>query len=60
MADFNVVSNPDFFILFCTSSHTGTFFAKNIIERVIFYLLSTSGFKTEASFNEKISFMRSG
>ena len=28
MADFNVVSNPDFFILFCTSSHTGTFFAK--------------------------------
>ena len=28
-------------------------------ECAIFYSLSTSGFKTEASFNEKISFMRS-
>ena len=33
---------------------------KGTIECDIFYWLSTFGFKTEASFNEKISFMRSG
>ena len=56
-AHWNVVSNPEFFILIHTSSHI--FCAKNISECVIFYSLSTSGFKTEASFNMKISFMRS-
>ena len=35
------------------------FLRYNISECVIFYSLCTSGFKTEASFNEKISFMRS-
>ena len=58
MADWNVVSNPEFFILIHTSSHI--FCAKNISECAIFYSLSTSWFKAEASFNEKISFMRSG
>ena len=58
MADWNVVSNPEFFILIHTSSHI--FCAKNISECTIFYSLSTSGFKTEASFNEKISSMKSG
>ena len=57
MADWNLVSNPEFFILIHTCSHI--FCAKNISECAIFYSLSTSGFKTEASFNEKISFMRS-
>ena len=52
MSDCNVVSNPEFFMLFRTSSHM--FCAKNISECAIFYSLSTSGFKTEASFNEKI------
>ena len=56
-ADWNVVSNPEFFMLFRTSSHI--FCAKNISDCAIFHSLSTSGFKTEASFNEKISFMRS-
>ena len=58
MADWNVVSNSEFFILIHTSSHI--FCAKNISECAIFYSLSTSWFKAEASFNEKISFMRSG
>ena len=57
MADWNVVSNSEFFILIHTSSHI--FCAKNISECAIFYSLSASGFKTEASFNMKISFMRS-
>ena len=52
MVDCNVVSNPEFFMLFCTSS-------KKISEGAIFYSLSTSGFITEASFNGKIYFMRS-
>ena len=57
MADWNVVSNPEFFILIGTSSHI--FCANNVSECAIFYSLSTSGFKTEALFNEKIPFMRS-
>ena len=58
MADWNVVISPEIFMLFRTSSRN--FGAKNINERAIFYSLSTSGFKTEASFNEKISSMKSG
>ena len=58
MGDWNVVRNPKFFMLLHTSSHI--FCTKHISECAIFYSLSTSGFKTEASFNEKISFMRSG
>ena len=57
MADWNVVISPEIFMLFRTSSHN--FGAKNINERAIFYSLSTSGFKTEASFNERISSIRS-
>ena len=51
--DWNVVRNFDFFMLLHTSSHI--FCAKNISECAIFHSYSTSGFKTEASFNEKIS-----
>ena len=51
--DWNIVRNPDFFMLLHTSSHI--FCAKNISECAIFHSYSTSGFKTEASFNEKIS-----
>ena len=58
MADWNVVSNPEFFMLFHKSFHI--FYAKIISECAIFYSLSTSAFKTEASFNDKISFMSSG
>ena len=58
MADWNVVNNPQFFKLFRTSSHI--FCTKNISKCAIFYSLRTSGFKFEASFHEKISFMRSG
>ena len=58
MGDWNVVRNLEFFKLLQTSSHR--FCAKNISECPIFYSLSTTGFKIEASFNEKISFMRSG
>ena len=58
MADWNVVSNPEFFMLFRTSSHI--FSVKNISECAISYSLSTSEFKTEVSFNEIIPFMRSG
>ena len=58
MANCNVVKNLELFTLFGTNSHI--FHAKNISECVTFYSFSTSGFKTEASFNEKISFMRSG
>ena len=58
MGDWNVVRNSEFFMLLQTSSHI--FCAKIINEWTIFYPHSTSGFKTEASFNEKISFMRSG
>ena len=58
MADCNVVSNPEFFKLFRTSSRT--FCAKNISECAILYSLNTSRFKSEASFNEEIPFMRSG
>ena len=57
MADLNVVSNPEFFMFFRTSSYI--FGAKNISERSIFNWLSTSGFKTEA-FNEKASFIKPG
>ena len=57
-ADWNVVSNPEFFILFQTSSHI--FCAKNMSECAIFYSLRTFRFNTEASFNGKISFIRSG
>ena len=57
MADWNAVSNSEFFMLFHASS---VFCVKNISECTIFYSLSTSGFKTEASFDEKILFMRSG
>ena len=53
MGDWNVVCNPDFFMLLHTSSHI--FCAKNISECAIFHSYSTSGFKTEASFNEKMS-----
>ena len=59
MADWNVVSNPEFFMLFRTSSHI-FLCEKNTSECAIFYSLSTYRFKTESSFNEKISFMRSG
>ena len=58
MADWNIVSNSEFFMLFHTSSHD--FCVKNISECTIFSSLNTSGFKTEASFGEKILFMRSG
>ena len=58
MADWNVVSNPEFFMLFHTSSQI--FSVENISECVISYSLSTSEFKTEASVNEIIPFMRSG
>ena len=58
MADWNVVNNPEFFVPFHTSSHI--FCGKNMGKCAIFYSLSTSRFKTEASFNEKISFVRSG
>ena len=59
MADWNVVSNPKFF--YAVLHKLSYFFcAKYISEYAIFYSLSTSGFKTEASFNEEISFMRSG
>ena len=57
MDDWNVVISPEIFMLFRTSSHI--FRAKNINERAIFYSLSTSGFKNEASFNERISSIRS-
>ena len=53
-----VVSNPEFFMLFCRTCHTFAF--KNADQRAIFYWFSTSRFKTEASFNEKVSFVRSG
>ena len=49
--------------MFClTPCHINShiFCAKNISEYAIFYSLSTSEFKTEALFNEKMSFMRSG
>ena len=55
MADWSVVSNPE---LCCTSSHV--LCAKITSECAIFCSLSTSGFKNEASFNKKISFMSSG
>ena len=55
MADWSVVSNPE---LCCTSSHI--LCAEITSECAIFCSLSTSGFKTEGSFNEKIPFMRSG
>ena len=58
MSDWNVFRNPEIFMLLQTSSHR--FCAKIISECPIFYSLSTTRFKTEASFNEKISFMRSG
>ena len=58
MSDWNVVLDPEFFMLLHTISHISG--AKNISKCAIFYTLSTFGFKTEASFNEKISFMRSG
>ena len=58
MADWNVVSNPEFFMLFRTSSHI--FSVKNISECAISYSLSTSECKTEASVNEIIPLMRSG
>ena len=35
VADLNIVSNPEFFTRFCTSSHV--FDAKNNKERAIFY-----------------------
>ena len=57
MADENVVGNPKLFMLCHTSSDI--FGAKNISEYAILHSIGTSGFKTEASFNEKISFMRS-
>ena len=53
-----VVSNPEFFMLFRRNCHTFAF--KNADQRAIFYSFSTSRFKTEASFNEKVSFVRSG
>ena len=55
MADWSVVSNPE---LCRTSSHI--LCAEITSECAICCSLSTSGFKTEGSFNEKISFMRSG
>ena len=58
MADWNVLSNLEF--LCCFAQALVFFYARNINECAIFYSLSTSGFKTEASFNEKISFMGSG
>ena len=58
MADWNVVSNPEFFMLCRTSSHI--ICAENTSECAIFCSLSTSRFKIETSFNEKIVFMRSG
>ena len=47
---------------FYTVSHKLSYFFrdKNNKECAIFYSLSTYRLKTEASFNEKISFMRSG
>ena len=60
MADWNVVSNPILSILCCFAQAFHIFCAENISECAIFYSLSISGFKTEASFNEKISFMGSG
>ena len=47
-AHWNVISNPEFLMLFRTSSHI--FGAKNVSECAIFYLLITSGLKTGASF----------
>ena len=58
MGDWNVVLDPEFFMLLHTISHISG--AKNIRKCAIFYSLSTFGFKTEVSFNEKISFMKSG
>ena len=58
MADWHVVNNPEFFMLFHTSSHI--FRGKYMSECASFYSVSTSRFKSEASFNEKISFVRSG
>ena len=55
MGDWNAALDPEFFMLLHTISHISG--AKNISKCAIFYTL---GFKTEASFNEKISFMRSG
>ena len=57
LADWNVVSNPEFFMLFRTSSHI--FSVKNISECAISYSLSTSEFKIKASVNEIIPFMSS-
>ena len=51
MADLNVVSNPEFFMLFRTRSYI--FRAKNTNECAIFYWLSSCRYKTEASFNEE-------
>ena len=57
MTDWNVLRNPELLILIRLSSHI--LCAKNISGCAIFYSLSTSGFKTKAFFNEKMSFMRS-
>ena len=56
MADWNVVNNLDWvFVMFHTSSHISC--AKKMSACAIFYSLSTSRFKTEASFKEKVSFV---
>ena len=55
MVDWSVFSNPE---LCRTSSHI--LCAEITSKCAIFCSLNTSGFKTEASFNEKVSFMRSG
>ena len=47
MADWNVVSNPEFFMLCRTTSHI--LCAENTSECAIFCSLSTSGFKTDTS-----------
>ena len=47
MADWNVVSNPEFFMLCHTTSHI--LCAENTSECAIFCSLSTSGFKTDTS-----------
>ena len=58
MADWNFVSNPEFLMCFAQAL---IFFVLRISVNVpFFYSLSTSEFETEASFNEKIYFMRSG
>ena len=57
MADWNVISNPEFFMLFHTSCHI--FGAKSTSECAISCSISTSEIKTEASVNRK-TFMRSG